>query len=140
MASWARQCSARCGRCELCAVEESYSSLRLPSILLNLALEMQLENECKTPGVIKETIPLAGLNINLFKTADEDLSKDVVVLFFLHGRFGSADKVQWVPERLVKETAGKGNRELFVITLVSGWHIVASEMGTRWAGSAEECI
>ena len=101
------------------------------SILLDLAPKMQLENECKTPGVIKETIPLAGLNINLFKSADEDLTKDIVVLFFLHGRFGSADKVQWVPERLVKETAGKGNRELFVITLVSWWHIATSEIGRR---------
>ncbi|KAL1659443.1 Alpha/Beta hydrolase protein [Schizophyllum commune] len=102
---------------------------------------MQLENECKTPGVIKETIPLAGLNINLFKSADEDLTKDIVVLFFLHGRFGSADKVQWVPERLVKETTGKGNRELFVITLDQrnhGARLIDPRANKGWSSNPAE--
>ena len=72
--------------------------------------------------VSRRTVAVAGLPVHVFsQTAYADISGKVVVLFFLHGRGGSAHKIEEKAESIVKYVAEKGHSEinLLVVTFVS---------------------
>ena len=82
----------------------------------------------KAPKPSKQTFIVAGLPVHVFsKDPLKDVSGDVAVLFFLHGRMGSADGVEPVVHLLFEEIHKKVTdtesrevaKELIVVTYVS---------------------
>jgi hypothetical protein len=70
----------------------------------------------------KERLVVAGLDLQVFRVnAGEGPSdKPVVVLFFLHGRFGSSeDLIPAVEGLFAKWTHTQGLKEIIVVTFVS---------------------
>ena len=77
-------------------------------------------------AVSTHTVVVGGLPVHVFSNgALEDVSGSVAVLFFLHGRMGSAAQVTPVVEGLFRklgeiETAAQGaKKQLVVATIVS---------------------
>jgi hypothetical protein len=79
--------------------------------------------------VVKETLNVAGLLTNVYARSDlrdKRTSEPIVVLFFLHGRGGSADDADptaraafaWVAEK--QASSKRSPREFIVVTFVRG--------------------
>ena len=87
-------------------------------------------------SVNKKTFVIAGLPVSVYSDRSRtDKSGPVAVMFFLHGRTGTAKSIEWIAEDTVKQVAQKrkkhdGNAlDLFVVTFVS--HTFASCLGMR---------
>lgn len=74
-------------------------------------------------NITKKSVVVAGLNVHVYSDAEAIVSSaPVVVLFFLHGRFGSAKELEPEVESLIqlthREPKRVGQRDLLVVTFV----------------------
>ena len=75
-------------------------------------------------SVSKKQFVIAGLPVNIFSERQwTEKSGPVAVMFFLHGRTGTAKGIQWIAEDVVKQVAEhkKGDKnalDLIVVTFV----------------------
>ncbi len=75
--------------------------------------------------VAKQNVVVAGLPVNIFTERRwTERSGPVAILFFLHGRNGTAKSIQWVAEATLKHVAelrkkDKSATELVIVTFVS---------------------
>ncbi|KAG6861243.1 hypothetical protein C0995_002365 [Termitomyces sp. Mi166 len=71
-------------------------------------------------SLAKETLVIAGLEVNVYSVSSTIIPerKEVVVLFLLHGRYGSAEEVDPIARSLIEQTQAKKSktRSLLVIT------------------------
>ncbi|GJE97372.1 alpha/beta hydrolase [Phanerochaete sordida] len=70
--------------------------------------------------VSRRTVVVAGLPVHVFSRIGlGDITGQVAVLFFLHGRQGAARELDGRAESIISQVAGKGqsNTELLVVTL-----------------------
>ncbi|KAI0926415.1 hypothetical protein AcV5_008882 [Taiwanofungus camphoratus] len=74
--------------------------------------------------ISKQSIAVGGINVNVYSQPNAtDLITPVTVLFFLHGRFGSAADIEWVAESTLQWTAEQRKeseqqaQDLLVVTL-----------------------
>lgn len=76
-------------------------------------------------SVTKKTLVVAGLPVTVYsERAWTEKSGPVAVMFFLHGRNGSAKAIEWIAEDAVKQVAQKrkndsNSLDLLVVTFVS---------------------
>ena len=77
-------------------------------------------------SVSKKPLVIAGLPVTVYSERSwSDKSGPVAVMFFLHGRTGSAKSIEWIAEDTVKQVAQKKKKhdgkalDLLVITFVS---------------------
>lgn len=76
-------------------------------------------------SVSKKTIVIAGLPVHIHSDrAWTDHTGPVAVLFFLHGRNGTAKGIQWIAEDALKRVAEQKKKDksaidLIVVTFVS---------------------
>lgn len=77
--------------------------------------------------VSKQTLNIGGIAVHVYSTPSAtDASAPVSVLFFLHGRTGSAQDSEWVAESTLewideqRKASGKSAEDLLIVTLVSG--------------------
>ena len=71
--------------------------------------------------VSRRTVVVAGLPVHVFSRIGlGDITGEVAVLFFLHGRQGAARELDGRAESIISQVASKGqsNTELLVVTLV----------------------
>ncbi|CCM04687.1 uncharacterized protein FIBRA_06873 [Fibroporia radiculosa] len=87
--------------------------------------------------VSKQVLAIGGINVNVFTSSEgSDPSVPVTVLFFLHGRKGSAEGVEWVPNATLewvdkhRKISDQQAQELVVVTIDQRNH------GTRVADLA----
>ncbi|KAG6811204.1 hypothetical protein H0H92_008566 [Tricholoma furcatifolium] len=71
---------------------------------------------------VKETLVISGLEIHVYSTAPTIISerKEVVVLFLLHGRYGSSNDTDPIARTLIEQTDKRENKacDLLVVTFV----------------------
>lgn len=109
------------------AILPSISLLRLSLIVLSTScVYTPLMHHLTTAmSVAKQTFVIAGLPVNIFTERSwTERSGDVAILFFLHGRNGTAKSIQWVTEATLKHVAAerkkdKSATELIIVTFVS---------------------
>ncbi len=75
--------------------------------------------------IIKDTLPIAGLAVNIYKRQESDLNLPVAVVFLLHGRLGSSksDKIARLVNALLdnenhSELSQSACKELVVVSFV----------------------
>lgn len=91
-------------------------------VLAALILYMHLATSMT---VSKNTLVIAGLPVHVY--TERHLSahtEPVAVMFFLHGRTGSAKSIEWIAEDAIRQAGmkrkcGKAAMELIVVTFVS---------------------
>ena len=77
-------------------------------------------------SIAKKALVVAGLPVTVYSEKPLTArSGPVAVMFFLHGRTGSAKAIEWIAEDTVKEIAKRqtenvGALDLLVVTFVSG--------------------
>lgn len=73
----------------------------------------------------KATLVVAGLPVTVYSEQPYlDVSGPVAILFFLHGRNGSAKAIEWIAQDTIKQVAEKRKgdadaTDLLVVTFVS---------------------
>jgi hypothetical protein len=78
--------------------------------------------------VHREQYVVAGLIVNVFSTYPlAQSSRPVIALFFLHGRRGSAAKIEGFVDTILEKAQGRGTSpvkyDLIVITFVGSFHL-----------------
>ena len=94
-----------------------------------------------TVALTKKTLVVAGLPVHVYaeQHAGAPPTGPVAVLFFLHGRTGSAKAIEWVAEDALRQVAQKRRgseraTELIVVTFVSGLRCCRSNGLTQVIG------
>ena len=97
----------------------------LPSIILAAVLLLYM-HLTSAMTVAKKSIVIAGLPVHIYSERHLTEHKGpVAVMFFLHGRTGTAKSIEWIVEDMLKQVGqkrrchDKGALDLIVVTFVS---------------------